>query len=51
VTFRGVESELSCGSIFRVSFTSIPWYTSMTWSSSNSMRWEASRATAPYLWL
>jgi hypothetical protein len=36
------ESELSCGSIFRVSFTSIPWYTSMNWSSSNSMRWEAS---------
>jgi hypothetical protein len=38
----GVESELSCGSIFCVSFTSIPWYTSMNWSSSNSMRWEAS---------
>jgi hypothetical protein len=37
-----VESELSCGSIFRVSFTSVPWYTSMNWSSSNSMRWEAS---------
>jgi hypothetical protein len=37
-----VESELSCGSIFRVSFTSIPWCTSMNWSSSNSMRWEAS---------
>jgi hypothetical protein len=37
-----VESELSCGSIFRVSFTSVPWYASMNWSSSNSMRWEAS---------
>ena len=33
-----VESELSYGSIFRVNFTSIPWYTSMNWSSSNSMR-------------
>jgi hypothetical protein len=38
----GVESELSYDSIFRVSFTSIPWYTSMNWSSSNFMRWEAS---------
>jgi hypothetical protein len=36
------EGELSCDSIFRVSFTSIPWYTTMNWSSSNSMRWEAS---------
>jgi hypothetical protein len=36
------ESELSCGSIFRVSFTSIPWCTSMNWSSSNSMGWGAS---------
>jgi hypothetical protein len=33
-----VENELSYGSIFRMSFTSIPWYTSMNWSSSNSMR-------------
>jgi hypothetical protein len=32
-----VESELSCGSIPRVSF--------------NSMGWEASHAAAPYLWL
>jgi hypothetical protein len=37
-----VESELSYGSISRVSFTSIPWYASMNWYSSNSMRWEAS---------
>jgi hypothetical protein len=37
-----VESELSYGSIFRVSFISVPWYTSINWSSSNSMRWEAS---------
>jgi hypothetical protein len=36
------ESELSYGSIFRVSFTSIPWCTSMNWSSSNFMRWEVS---------
>jgi hypothetical protein len=36
------EGELSCGSIFCVSFTSIPWYPTMNWSSSNSMRWEAS---------
>jgi hypothetical protein len=45
------ESELSCDSIFRVSFTSIPQCTSMNWSSSNSMRWEASGAAAPSLWL
>jgi hypothetical protein len=37
-----VKSELSCGSIFLVSFTSALWYTSMNWSSSNSMRREAS---------
>jgi hypothetical protein len=37
-----VESELRCGSIFHVSFTNIPWFTSMNWSSSNSMKWEAS---------
>jgi hypothetical protein len=46
-----VESELSYGSIFRVSFTSASWYTTMNWSSSNSMGWEASRAVAPSLWL
>jgi hypothetical protein len=32
-----MESELSCGSIFRVNFTSIAWYTSMNWSSSFSV--------------
>jgi hypothetical protein len=37
-----VESALSYDSIFHVSFTSVPWYTSMNWSSSNSMRWEPS---------
>jgi hypothetical protein len=42
ISLAKVESELGCGSIFRVSFTSIPWCTTMNWSSSNSMRWEAS---------
>jgi hypothetical protein len=32
-----MESELTCGSIFRVNFTSISWYTSMNWSSSGSV--------------
>jgi hypothetical protein len=44
-------SELSCGSISRVSFTSASWYTAMSWFSSNSMGWEASRAAAQSLWL
>jgi hypothetical protein len=51
ISLAEVESELSCGSIFRVSFTSASWYTAMNWSSSNSMGWEASRAAAPSLWL
>jgi hypothetical protein len=37
-----VESEMSYSSIFCVNFTSIPWYASMNWSSSISMRWKAS---------
>jgi hypothetical protein len=51
ISLAEVESELSCGSILRVSFTSASWYTAMKWSSSNSMGWEASGAAAPSLWL
>ena len=29
ISLAEVDNELSCGSIFRVSFTSIPWCTSM----------------------
>jgi hypothetical protein len=51
ISLAEVESELSYSSIFRVSFTSASWYTTINWSSSNSMGWEASRAAAPSLWL